>query len=256
MKRNHTIIGQNMIVLDSVDSTNIYAASLLAHNQPPEGTIITARNQFKGRGQDTNTWESEDGKNITISVILYPVFLPIERQFQLNKAIALALFDFTNRYFPSSISIKWPNDIYIDDRKVAGLLINHSILGDKFLHSVIGIGFNINQMDFVSDAPNPVSLKMVTGQEYNLNSCLKNLCEDLNIRYDQLRNKEYHLLDEDYQNKLYRYGSILPFRHDGRIIHAKITGVDEYGRLMLMTSGGEKLTCQQKEIEYIANLKG
>jgi len=245
------LIGHNRIVLDAVDSTNAYAAILLSRDHPPEGTVITAKNQYQGKGQDTNTWESEPGSNLTFSVILYPEFLPVERQFQLNKAIALALYDFTCRHLTSSVSIKWPNDIYIDDRKAAGILINHAILADRFLHSIVGIGFNINQVKFISDALNPVSLKMITGKDFDLKRCLDDLCEDLDRRYSQLKKLEYEHIDTDYQNKLFRRGVLSAFRHDGRIIHAKITGVDKWGKLMLVTREGKKLTCQQKEIEYL-----
>jgi BirA family biotin operon repressor/biotin-[acetyl-CoA-carboxylase] ligase len=251
MHPTHPLIGNHRIVLDTVDSTNTYAAMLLSREHPPEGTLITARNQLHGKGQDTNTWESEPGRNLTFTVILYPGFLPVARQFQLNKSIALALYDFTRRHLTSSVSIKWPNDIYIDDRKAAGILINHAILADKFLHSFVGIGININQVKFISDAPNPVSLKMVTGKDFDLERCLDDLCLDLDRRYGQLRKLEYEHIDTDYQNKLYRRGVLSPFRHENRIIHARITGVDEWGKIMLVTREGKKLTCQQKEIEYL-----
>jgi BirA family biotin operon repressor/biotin-[acetyl-CoA-carboxylase] ligase len=234
-----------------INSTNWYAIALLEREKPAEGTVIVAGYQTEGKGQDTNSWESEANMNLTFSIILYPTFLPIEDQFQLNKIIALGVTDFISRFIERNVSIKWPNDVYVSDRKIAGILINNSIIGDSFLYSVAGIGININQMLFKSDAPNPVSLKMVTGRHYDLEECLNLLCADLDKRYEQLKEEEINSLDRDYLRILYGYGKFYSYLYHDQQVSAKITGVDEFGRLLVLTAEGQTLICNQKEITFI-----
>jgi BirA family biotin operon repressor/biotin-[acetyl-CoA-carboxylase] ligase len=246
------IIGRKILKIEEVDSTNRYALSMLEKELLTEGIVIVAGNQFAGKGQEQNIWESEVNMNLTFSIILYPTCITAENQFLLNKVIALGLFDFTTRFINmSAVHIKWPNDLYIGDRKVAGILINNAIIGNTFLYAVAGIGYNINQIHFRGDAPNPVSLKMISGQHHDLNDCLELLCNDLNKRYLQLINGELEKLDGDYLNHLYRFGRFHPYRYHEMHIQAKITGVDEFGRLILVSSDGQELTCHQKEIEFI-----
>ncbi|MCD4664581.1 MAG: biotin--[acetyl-CoA-carboxylase] ligase, partial [Bacteroidales bacterium] len=216
------------------------------------GTIVVATEQTSGKGLDKNSWESESRKNLTFSILLKPEFLKPERQFMLNKAIALGLFDYIQSVIKNNkVTIKWPNDIYIDNGKVAGTLINNTISGSNILYSIIGIGININQSLFKSNAPNPVSLKYYLKYNQDLNECLKSFCTFSNIRYGQLKKHEHSRLNSDYLDALYRYKEVFPYRFKGEIVNAKITGVSEYGKLQLVTSDNKKLECDMKEIEYL-----
>ncbi|MCK5838803.1 MAG: biotin--[acetyl-CoA-carboxylase] ligase [Bacteroidales bacterium] len=246
------IAGKHLIHLDKINSTNLYALELLQKKEIPEGTIIIVREQFSGRGQNKNRWESEPGKNLTFSIILHPAFLLPEKQFQLNKFISLAIFDFVSEVMPGQkVSIKWTNDIYINDDKVAGILINNVIQGHSFSHSVIGIGLNINQAQFTSDAPNPVSLKMITGKNYDLEECLNILCLCIDNRYYQLMSGKTENINNEYFTHQYRLDSFYPFLYKEEKVIAKITGFDPFGRLLLVTEKGGDLSCDQQDLEYL-----
>ena len=138
-------VGRVFHDLPEADSTNAHAQYLLSKSKPPEGTVISTPIQKAGRGQNGCAWESAPGKNITLSVIMYPVFLPVTLQFQLNQAISLAICEFVAAQLSTPIAIKWPNDIYAGDRKIGGVLIQNAISGGKCKSSVVGIGLNINQ---------------------------------------------------------------------------------------------------------------
>ncbi|MDD5507119.1 MAG: biotin--[acetyl-CoA-carboxylase] ligase [Bacteroidales bacterium] len=246
------IIGSRIIYLDRVSSTNAIALRLMEEHSYPEGCLFVAHTQYAGRGMGVNKWESEPGKNLTFSVVLFPDFLPVERQFMLNKMVSLALHDFISRLsLQAAVTIKWPNDIYLGERKAAGILINNVIQGASLVRSVAGIGLNINQEVFRSDAPNPVSLKNLTGKELRLERCLTDLCQDLDRRYEELRMGMFRQMDRDYLERQYRRGGFFPFLFHGKNIRASIESVDTFGRLVLLTAEGERILSDQKEITFI-----
>ena len=163
-------IGQNSINLKSIDSTNSYASELLRQNAPLEGTMIYTFDQHNGRGQRGNTWYSQPNKNATLSYILYPTFLQIEKQFLLNKITCLAVADLMAEIIGHSkgltqkdkaVQIKWPNDIYVGNKKISGILIENTLRETSIRSSIVGIGININQTDF-TDAINATSLALLT----------------------------------------------------------------------------------------------
>src|SRR4030043_1139663 len=156
------IIGSNIIPYENLTSTNTEAALLLKKNNIPEGTVIHTEYQTAGRGQHGNRGESEKGKNLLISIILYPGSVKSEEQFLISMTISLGICDFVDRYLEGS-KVKWPNDIYFKDDKIAGILIENSLMGDTIESSVAGIGLNINQENFPGEIRNPVSLRMITG---------------------------------------------------------------------------------------------
>jgi len=145
----------NIITVESVASTNSYLKELAHSRTLDEGTVIVTRNQTAGKGQQGNAWESEAGKNITCSILLYPSFLPVQHFFLLSEVISLGVKETLDAY-TDGITIKWPNDIYYCERKIAGILIENEITGSNISMSVAGIGVNVNQEQFLSDAPNPV----------------------------------------------------------------------------------------------------
>lgn len=245
------MIGENKITLKRTDSTNYYAINLLGRHKPTEGTLVCADYQSAGRGIDNNHWESEKGKNALISIILYPDFLLPEKQFLLNKMVSLSILDFLKgKISDNRLSIKWPNDIYVDELKIAGILINNTISGNTLEASVIGIGLNINQELFISDAPNPVSLKMLTNIEYSISGCIDELCTCFESRYTQLKNSDDQI-DVDYLNSLFRFNIFYNYRYKDQDITGKIVGTDEFGKLILEKETSEILTCDFKEIIFL-----
>ncbi len=214
--------------------------------------MVIASYQTGGKGQYNKSWESEPGKNLTFSVFLKPVFLFPEQQFLLNQSISLGITDFIRSQVKNqSIRIKWPNDIYIADRKVAGILINNSLSGRNFLFSVVGIGINVNQEKFGSDAANPISLKNYLDVDLDLNDCFTKLLRHLDQRYRQLSDRSFQKIRSEYQQLLYRLNEFSQFLYNDEVITAKIVGTSEYGRLLLRKRDNILLECDHKEIEYL-----
>jgi len=244
-------IGRNFHDLPTVNSTNEYALTLLSKSKPPEGTVISTLNQHAGRGQIGSSWESESGKNITLSIILYPTFLPISQQFLLNQIISLAVFDLVEEHFPLKTKIKWPNDIYINEKKVAGILIQNAISGTQIRSSVIGIGININQELFISKASNPTSFKLELGKEIDIEKIIYKLCYCIENRYLKLKSRNLVPLQTDYLQHLYRYKTESIFqRPDGQIFKGIITGIADSGQLQVETTGKTE-TFGLKEIKFL-----
>lgn len=239
-----------IIEIKSVKSTNTYASEILKTKNIKEGTIIFSPDQSAGRGLGQNSWESEKNKNLTFSIILFPYFLPIDEHYLLSKVISLGIYDYAKSKV-SEIKIKWPNDIYYKDRKVAGILIENSIKGSTINHSIAGIGFNLNQEVFYSNAPNPVSLKQVTGKNYSVEQELVDIREAIQKYYLKLKNGQRNEINSEYIKALYRFNKPFNFRWKNRVFLAKITGVNEYGHLQLLTSENEKKEFEFKEIEFI-----
>jgi len=248
------LIGNKIIHLDSVASTNDYLNNLLTTCLLNEGTIVITDNQLAGKGLDKNTWESKKGENLTLSIFLRPSFLPIEKQFMLNKVISLAVCNFIELQLPGeNIKIKWPNDIYIGNQKAAGILINNSLQGSKFVFSIVGIGLNVNQTIFLSDAPNPVSISMKKGKSLNLNDCLLQLCNCIDIFYNRLQTDTWKTIDNEYLSHLFQYQLLKTYYYKGKIIQATITGISSFGKLQLAVASGDKIECDLKEITFIVH---
>jgi len=242
---------KQIIHLPETNSTNACLIDLIKTNHPDEGTVVLAEYQTAGRGMDDNLWESEKGKNLTFSLLLYPPFTA-DKQFILNKAISTGISDFlTNELSGNLVRVKWPNDIYIKDKKVCGMLIQNSITGVRFDYSVVGIGLNVNQMAFLSDAPNPVSMKMVTGIEYPLPEILDNLLASIAKRYQQVCTGFQEKIENDYQSVLYRLGEWHNFDLQGVCHKARITGTNEYGQLLLETEDGKLRVYDVKEVKFV-----
>ena len=243
----------HLIELQKADSTNEFAADLLKTRDIPEGTVIWALEQFAGKGQGNNTWESEPGKNLTFTLVLHPAFLLPARQFLLNEAITLGIIDFTRSLLTAEkIQIKWPNDIYAGNRKLGGILINNIISGTNFETSMVGIGLNVNQVDFPSTLPNPVSLAMLANQEFELKQVLSGLCHSILIRYHQLQKEEVKNIYDDSCRSLMGFESWEDYRIGEEKMTGKITGVTDSGKLMVQTRQGKGMEFDHHEIEFIS----
>jgi BirA family biotin operon repressor/biotin-[acetyl-CoA-carboxylase] ligase len=245
-------IGNEILRLKEVDSTNRFFMDWLTREMPEEGTLVITGFQTAGKGMDGARWESESEMNLTFSFVLYPTFLAPEAQFYLNKTISLGLVDLVSALLPgrNDIRIKWPNDIYIGDHKVAGTLIQNGVKGSVFDFSVIGIGLNVNQVSFLGDATNPTSLKLIAGKAFDLEEVLTMTLEKIENRYESLKKGQKQAIDEDYLKLLYRINQLSGYFYKGRSIKAKITGVNRYGQLILQIPGEKIIECDLKEIKF------
>lgn len=254
-------IGKNIIRLVNIDSTNNYAAQLLRSDlQEParnaerhsvifEGTVILAQYQKSGKGQRGNSWESEKGKNLTFSIILHPNFLKPEQQFLLTEIISLALSDFLKSLEIPDVSVKWPNDVLVNGKKIAGILIENIICSNQIIHSIIGIGFNVNQTRFYL-AENPTSLKIITGKNFFPDECLEKICNCIEARY--LKIKSFvHSAHNDYLQLLFQLNEWKKYCIKGINCKAKITGVSQSGMLILEKENSEIVNCNFKEIKFL-----
>ncbi|MBC7566203.1 MAG: biotin--[acetyl-CoA-carboxylase] ligase [Pedobacter sp.] len=244
-------IGQNLITLKEVASTNTFLKDGLSKFEPfLEGTVIMAEKQFSGRGQTNNTWLSEPGQNLTFSILLCPSFLKVDRQFELNKAISLALNDVLREYAGNSAVIKWPNDSYIGNKKIGGMLIENIVNGNSIRHAIVGIGLNINQIDFPSSLKNVTSLKKELHKDYDLNVLLGEICNAIEARYLQLRAGHYTKLTAEYLDRLYLLDEWSNFKIEGICRSGKIVGISGSGQLEVETTNG-LMVFNNKEIEFI-----
>jgi BirA family biotin operon repressor/biotin-[acetyl-CoA-carboxylase] ligase len=246
-------IGKRILRIPVLDSTNRYFMDWLTREKPEEGTIVITDRQTSGKGMDGNAWESEPGKNLTFSFVLYPHFLAPDAQFYLNKFVALGLSDLVSFFLPGqeNIRIKWPNDIYINDLKVAGTLIQNGIKGSVIDYAVVGVGLNVNQEAFSGSAANPVSMKIISGKEFDLEQMLEMTVERIEHWYDLLKKGMKKDIDEAYLARMYRFQQLSDYLYKGATIRAKITGVNRYGQLVLEIPGEKIIECDLKEIKLL-----
>lgn len=237
-------------IFNRLDSSNNKARALIETGEINKTCWIQAKEQYNGKGLGKNTWHSEKGQNITGSLVIFPKDIRAEDQFIISIATSLAVCDLLELY-TEKVRIKWPNDIYIDKNKIAGLLIEHAILGNSVGSSILGIGININQLSFPDDIPNPTSLARILGFEIELGEVSELLLGFLVERLNQISVGEGNLLKQLYEGKLYRYRKFAPYKLQEKWLRARITGVNEFGQLILETETGEIMEFGFKEVEFI-----
>jgi len=240
----------NIIKIKETTSTNLYLSELSEKENFSEGTILVAENQTAGRGLSGNYWEAEAGKNIICSMLFYPVFLPVEQHFMLSKVVALGVKNALDEYV-ENVSVKWSNDIYVGDRKIAGILIENELTGCEISQSIAGIGLNVNQKTFLSDAPNPVSLFQILGKETDLDILLQKIFEKIMFLYNLLKNNKLEVISEMYLKNLYRREGFYDYRDKNGVFRAKIQSISPEGYLCLLTETGEKRVFEQKEVAFL-----
>lgn len=244
------IVGSNIIYRKKLPSTNTVAAEMLSGKPPPEGTLIYAYEQNEGKGQRGNSWLSDPGKNLTMSIILYPDFLEAGQQFMISKAVSLAIAELIDDY-STSISIKWPNDIYHKGDKIAGILIENSLEGNRINNTIIGVGININQAVFPPGLPNPVSLKILNGCDYDIEQMLSSFCRIFDSWYSRLSAGQLSYINERYLERLYRMNEPAQFSTtDDGCLQGMIKGVDEFGRMIIELPDGAIRSYGFKEIDF------
>ncbi|MDA3881233.1 MAG: biotin--[acetyl-CoA-carboxylase] ligase [Prolixibacteraceae bacterium] len=244
------IIGRKIIKLSGIDSTNNYATKIAGNSNIVEGTLVLANEQFSGRGQVNNIWESEAGANVLVSIVFYPVFLPVHHQFMLSKIVSLGVAGCVSDY-TGGVKVKWPNDIYVGEKKVAGILIENSIMGMNIGWSVAGIGINVNQNVFRSNAPNPVSLAQLTGRKFHLPEVVNKLCDHIDKWYKFLKEGDDEAVNSAYINSLYRFGTEAAFSDNEGSYRGTITGVNEIGQLQIRKTSGALSTYHFKEVIFL-----
>lgn len=238
-----------IIRVEETGSTNTWAAEHDEELQKP--SLVYCICQRAGRGQRGNHWESEPGKNITASLIFRPEGISANRQFLLSEAVALAIAAFLKDKGVEA-KVKWPNDIYVGDKKICGILVEHMILGKEITRTIAGFGINLNQKDFHGDAPNPVSLKMLTGLEYDLEKSVEELTGYLQTYMEKI--SEGEKLHKEFSDNLWRgRGGTYPFFDHLReeAIEAEIEDVGKDGILTLKTIDGQRRSYAFKEVEFI-----
>ncbi len=230
---------RKIIHIDETDSTNRW----LREQGGDDDMVVWADYQTAGRGQGSNSWESERGKNLTFSLLIHPSNIPANRQFSISMQISLAICEALGQRI-GNLSIKWPNDIYWRNAKIAGILIENRLHGNVIRDSIIGIGLNVNQRKFLSDAPNPVSLWQICEQEI-----------DREVLLNDILTAFYRLIGKDvrqqYLSMLYRRSGYHPYTDKSGVFMAKIADVLEDGHLVLQDEEGKIRKYAFKEVSFI-----
>ncbi len=227
------MITYNVIHLQQVNSTNTYLKELSRDTRIKEGTVILSDWQTEGKGRGDNTWLSEAGLNLTLSILLRPS-LDANRHFFLNEFISIALVDVLKEY-DISATIKWPNDVYIGDKKIAGILIENVLIADKIVTSIPGIGLNVNQLVFPPGLVNPISLSQLLNRTIDLAEVREKLLRSIREQYSCLSACEYKPMHEEYNSLLYRRGENIRYKVGGKISSGVLTEVNEEGELIIRT---------------------
>ncbi len=234
-----------IIHIDETDSTNRWLVANRTEGQSP--CVVVADYQTDGRGCGTNKWESERGKNLLFSMLIHPTEIAINKQFMVSMAVANSIAAVVAKYVEKrTVSVKWPNDIYIDDKKVCGILIENRLQGGVIKNSIIGVGLNVNQQCFVSDAPNPVSMANVTGRLFDREQLLQELLEAFQQEWSNLEG-----LHERYLQQLYRRKGFFRYRDAYGECTAEIVTVEADGHLVLQDVDGRTNRYAFKEIQFV-----
>ncbi|WP_300789702.1 biotin--[acetyl-CoA-carboxylase] ligase [uncultured Bacteroides sp.] len=238
------------IYIPQTISTNVSLAEICSKGYTENLTSVYSSFQTDGRGQRGNKWESEDGKNLLFSFVIFPNGLPAREHFILLQITALALFDTLSEY-TDGISIKWPNDIYWMDRKICGTLIENDLSGMNIERSISGTGVNLNQKIFRSGAPNPISLSLITGQEYDIETVLHKIMNSASIYHRMYENGESDIIRKKYFEAIYRKDGFYMYKDDNGTFDAIIEDIEKDGRLVLKDREGRVRKYLFKEVSYI-----
>lgn len=244
-----------MIHLNETDSTNRYLQQLCqetGNNKVEEFTTVCADYQTAGKGQRGNSWEAAKGANLLFSFVCYPTFVPIRQQFVLSQLISLGIKETLDEYC-SDISIKWPNDIYWKEKKICGILIENDLQGNSIGRCISGIGLNINQEVFLSDAPNPISLKQITGEHYQRETILEKVMQRIEQSYQKLKEDSAYAseLATRYAASLFRREGLHCYQDKDGLFNARLVRVEADGRFVLMDEANQERSYLFKEVQYV-----
>ncbi len=245
-----------LICLEQTESTNEYLRQLcsISDERPEEFTTVTAEYQTAGKGQRGNSWESEAGQNLLFSTLLYPTFCLVRNQFILSQLVSIAVQEELAAW-SDEISIKWPNDIYWREKKMGGMLLENNLNGSYMIRSIVGIGLNINQDCFRGNAPNPISLKQITGREHDRQEILIGILHRIESYYVQLRTGTIPsfpaILSERYNQLLFRRIGYHSYQDSKGLFRARLLEVESDGRLLLEDLQGKERGYLFKEVQFV-----
>ena len=229
---NYNIENPRLIHLKETDSTSNALKTISENEELPSGSIVYADFQTAGRGQRGNAWESETEKNLLFSILFHPSNVPANMPFVISEMISLCVKYTLDKYIPN-ISVKWPNDIYHNDSKIAGILLENTILQGKISKSIIGIGININQTEFQSGAPNPTSMTLITGRTFDIPTIIEKFRQEFATQSKRLDDRYFELIHQDYLNSIYRKEGFHKYRDSSGIFEASIHDIEPTGHLIL-----------------------
>jgi BirA family transcriptional regulator, biotin operon repressor / biotin---[acetyl-CoA-carboxylase] ligase len=228
----------DLIHLDSIDSTNNYLKNICSASSVKEGTVILADYQNEGKGQGFNKWHSKKGENLLVSILFKPM-LRANQHFALSEFITLGIIDTLSDYGINS-KVKWPNDIYVGDQKIAGILVENSLMGEDIFQTIAGIGLNVNEEEFPDYLPNPVSMKMILKKDIDKSLFLDKLIKNMFIRYNSIKESRITKLNIEFNALLYKKDVSSKFISNDVPFKAIIVGVAEMGELLLKDEKGIK----------------
>lgn len=235
-------------------STNTYLIDALAKGSNyDEYDVIYTMRQTAGRGQMGNSWESEPDRNISFSMLLRPLFLPIREQFVISEIACLAIAEALDCFGLSDISIKWPNDIYCGDDKICGMLIENSLAGSRFSQCVVGIGINVNQTQWIGNAPNPTSMLLKLDREIDPIAVMDNVIEVIIGYYEKLKQGKKDVIHDLYLSRLYRREGFFSYQdaENGKFFMARIKTIEPSGHLQLEDPEGSTYRYMFKEVKFV-----
>jgi len=241
----------NIIKLNAIDSTNSYLKKLVLKETIENFTVVVTEHQFLGRGQMGTTWESEEGKNLTYSILISVFDFKIKDQFNLSMAISLGVIDTLKNYIKVPLFVKWPNDILAGKDKIAGILIENMLKGNVINHSIVGIGLNVNQECFSGQIKNVTSIKKITGNDVDKSILLKELIFSIIKYVKMLENKDFVALKKLYLKSLFKYNIPAMFEDlSGTQFLGKIMDIAEDGRLEIELENEKTRKFNLKEIKF------
>lgn len=240
-----------LLRLEEASSTNTILKQMQQKEPLPEWSVVMTEFQTLGRGQMGNSWFSSKGKNMLLSLLLYPRRVKAKDQFIISRIVSLAIIKVLRKY-TKSITIKWPNDIYWNDKKIAGILIENSLIGKQIDYTIVGLGLNVNEDEFPAHLPNAVSLKQIMGPEFDREQLLLFLRYEFFKLYQSMERGEVAAIEKEYMQHLYRKGGVHWYADAGGRFEATIKKVLSSGHLVLATyPDEEERTYAFKEVAFV-----
>ena len=236
---NNILVGKVCIKLDSIDSTQSYLQTLCSKTKPVDGTAILTYHQTNGYGQNHSPWQSEPNANIALSFIVYPNWLQITDIHFFNKAIALAVKKSVIDHISQPAYIKWPNDIIVENKKIAGILIQSTLNSNGIDRIITGIGINVNQKRFSIDLAHAVSFASLTHQDFVLDKITHQVLYNLNLYLQMVKEKQWQTINTEYHECLFLWKQKVSFEFQGHTLSGILEGVDDDGALLISHSDGE-----------------
>jgi len=240
----------HIVKVDATESTNTFLKEMCQQNSLENFTIVITDEQTNGRGQMHASWQSEKGKNLTFSVLIRIYDLKIDQQFYISKVISLAIYDVLSDLLPSKISVKWPNDILSANQKICGVLIENSVKKTRINHSIVGIGLNVNQIEF-ENLPNATSMKLVSNTNFDLDVVLQKIIKSIQKYTAILNANDFDLIDSLYLNHLYKFNKPSMFKNPSGKFMGKIVGVSLQGKLQVELENETIREFDLKRIEFV-----